>query len=263
MKQYLPNPLAVLVSALVSVPLASTEGAVWILVFLLVLLPFDRLMRARSISRRKGEDRTSTFLLTFSRLLSSESPGEALVTSFGTSMPNGETLSDLLVLRDGRSVPSVMRRMSKRMPTESQTFEAIATLLSFDKESSRERLRSFAKMREERKRVRQDLEVRLKAISMRFKILSMISSASLAVLAFVSPILGSFFSDQRLNQVAIESLIRFDFQAFSAFYSLVLISSYLPTKVLPFVGGSGSMLRASASYLLTYLLLIITLGTAF
>jgi len=154
-------------------------------------------------------------------------------------------------------------RLSRYMRTERQTFEAVEALLRFDRASCAEKLRSFVKLRDDRRRMRMDLEVRLRVISVRFKILSMISSACLAVTAFASPILGSFFSDQRLGVVMGGSLIRFDLPAFSVFYALALLSSYLPTKTLPFVGGFGSVLRASIAYLVTYLALVIFVGIAF
>lgn len=263
MRLALPNPLAILVSILVTAPLASAQGISWVLLLPPLVLMLDRLMRIRGVSRCSGSDGTAPFLLAFSRLLGTSSPGEALVSAFSTSVPDEGLLKSLLTLRDGDDAPSVMRRFSKRMRAESQTFEAVAVLLRFDRASSAERIRSLVKLREERRKVRQDLEVRLRAISMRFKMLSMISSASLAVTAFASPILGSFFSDQRLGAAMAESLIRFDFPAFSVFYSIALLSSYLPSKALPYVGGSGSALRASVAYFITYLALVVAVGIAF
>ncbi len=263
MNHVFPNPLAILVSILVTAPLASACGILWVLVLPPQLLILDRLMRIRGVSRCKESDGTSPFLLAFSRLISSTSPGEALVNAYSTSVPDKRLFRSLLALREGNDAASVMHRFSRHMRSESQTFEAVAALLRFDRTSSAEKLRSFVKLREDRRRVRQDLEVRLRAISMRFKMLSMISSASLAVTAFASPILGSFFSDQRLGAAMGGFLIRFDFPAFSVFYSLALLSSYLPTKALPFVGGLGSVLRASIVYFVTYFALVVAIGIAF
>ncbi|MEM2126081.1 MAG: hypothetical protein QXQ53_06770 [Candidatus Methanosuratincola sp.] len=263
MRHMFPNPLAVFASILVAAPLAYSCGILWMLILPPLIFLLDRLMRIRGVSRYRESDGTAPFLLAFSRLLNSASPGEALVSACSTSVP-GESLSkSLLSLRNGAAAASVMRRFSKRIPAESQTFEAVAALLRFDRALSAEKIRSLVKLREDRRKVRQDLEVRLRAISMRFKILSIISSASLAVTAFASPVLGSFFSDQRLGGGMVESLIRFDFPAFSVFYSLALLSSYLPTKALPFVGGLGSALRASIAYFMTYLSLVVVVGIAF
>lgn len=263
MRRAFPSPLAILVSILVTVPLASVRGISWVLVLPPLLLVLDRLMKIRGVSKSGGSDSTAPFLLAFSRLLGSTSPGEALVRAFSTSVPDERLLKPLLELREGVAAASVVRRFSKQMYFESQTFEAIAALLGFDRASSSERLRSLVKLREDRRKVRQDLEVRLRAISMRFKMLSMISSASLAVTAFASPILGSFFSEQRLGAAMGRPMISFDFPAFSVFYSIALLSSYLPTKALPHVGWLGSALRASAAYFVTYLALVVAVGIAF
>ncbi|MEN3035009.1 MAG: hypothetical protein ABC537_01780 [Candidatus Methanosuratincola sp.] len=263
MRRAFPSPLAILVSILVTAPIASTRGISWALVLPPILLVLDRLMRIRGVSRCSGSDSTSPFLLAFSRLLGSTSPGEALVSAFSTSVPDERLLKPLLALREGIAAESVVRRFSKQMRAESQTFEAIAALLSFDRPSSSERLRTLVKLREDRRKVRQDLEVRLRAISMRFKLLSMISSASLAVTAFASPLLGSFFSEHRLDAAMGKSMISFDFPTFSVFCSIALLSAYLPTKALPYVGGLGSALRASIAYFVTYLALVVAVGIAF
>ncbi len=263
MNRAFPNPLAILASILISAPLASSMGILWMLVLPTLLLTLDRLMRMRGISKCDDSDFTSPFLLAFSRLLGSTSPGEALVSAYSASSPDERILRPLLKLRDGDGASFVIRCFSRHMPAESHIFEATAALLGFDRTLTAEKLRSLVKLREERRKVRQDLETRLKGVSMRFKMLSIISSASLSVTAFASPVLGSFFSGQRFGAIVSESLIRFDFPAFSVFYSLALLSSYLPTKALPFVGGLGSALRASIAYLMTYIALVAVVGIAF
>ncbi|MDI9644386.1 MAG: hypothetical protein QFX35_04100 [Candidatus Verstraetearchaeota archaeon] len=267
MKLSLPHPLAVFVSSLLALASADACGfSVWnILTFAAVLLPLDIAIHARGISRQKKEVVDSALLLAFARRLGSTSPREAFLNSCTPFAQKEQPLSGALqALRDGRPLPAVMRYLSRKMPSERALFEALSALLEFDAASAGKRIRLYVRLRDERDKLKGELDAKLIVISMRFKLLSVIASASLAVIAFASPLLESFFTDNRIPPSGnIESIFRFDMSSFLVSYSLALVCSYLPTKALPFTSGSRSLLYSSMSYLLTYLVLVLAAASGF
>jgi len=164
-------------------------------------------------------------------------------------------------LAEGRPLSQSLRAASLEFRNATGILPIVADLISFDANAAAEGISRIAEVQREKQRLRAELGEKVGILSFRCTILSLVGSASLAIIAFASPILGAAGVASSVAGAGIPSF-RFDPPAFFALLSVALLSSCLSSKLVHGRSSLRQLLIPAAVYLLSYLALILTMGSS-
>ncbi len=173
-----------------------------------------------------------------------------------------ELLDMLQSVSEGRSLSESMKAASNRFRDSSGIFSIIADLVSFNAGAAADGVRRIAETQREKQRLRAELQEKLNVLSFRNTVLSVIGSASLAIISFSFPLLGiAFTSTSSVPGIAALSF-RFDAPAFFSLLSVSLLSTCLSSRLIRGTLPLKSLLLPAAVYFTTYLILVLTMGSS-
>lgn len=173
-----------------------------------------------------------------------------------------ELLFILQSIYEGKSLSESMRSASRRFRGGAGTFSMIADLISFDSGAAADGIRRIAEVQREKHRMQIELQEKLSALSFRNNLLSVIGSASLAIIAFSFPLLGMTFATANPASGASVPHFQFDPAAFFSLLSASLLSPCLSSRLMRGSISIRSMVIPAAVYCSTYLILILTMGSS-
>lgn len=214
----------------------------------------------KKVKLKKIEVLPTPFLLALSKNLKRSSPEVAFLSAFESTQ--ARYLDPVIrKVRNGVQLAEALKSIKSPEKGEALLPLLLSDLFYFDSEGSSKRISAYVAYRKESERIRSALSVRMSAISFRFKVLCLICSSSLAVVAFAAPIL---YSITGLNRVVIQSL------AFSIFsldpaiiipcISTAVVSTYTYSKLLPGLSGLKLSFLSAAIFTITELALLMVIG---
>ncbi|MBM5805080.1 MAG: hypothetical protein FJZ49_03290 [Candidatus Verstraetearchaeota archaeon] len=257
-----PHPLALLLSVALAFSLQQFYSYVFVVsVSVPYLLLLNFALNVGKVSLSEPQEVPDSFLLMFAKNLKVLSPEEAFLKTYEATQSKIPALLWVVNrIRDGCPLTQALR--TARMPSESDAllFRAVSDLISFSVEETSNRMKSYVGYRQEKRQLRTELSVKMSVLSLRFKILTVISSASLAVIAFTSPLLASLSkAGGYALQGGISDVLRFDPNVFLALLSTSVLSAFLFSKITPSVDGRKLAIISLVVFLCTDLLLVLVI----
>ncbi len=225
-------------------------------------LLMNSLVSVKEIRLPEGDQVSDSFLLTFSKNLLYLEPERAFLEAQRTSAPEDTLMMSVISLvREGCPLRLALQEAATTSGTDARILQSLSGLLAFSSCEASARIRAYVEYRKARRRRTEDLMAKLKTLSLRLRVLSIVGSASLAVVTFSSPLLGALGrSGGHTAPGAISDLLRFNPSVFSALLSVAVLSTYLASKASPFDSGSRLAAASAAAYLCTYLVLVFAIG---
>ncbi|MBC7112741.1 MAG: hypothetical protein H5T34_01745 [Candidatus Methanomethyliales bacterium] len=137
----------------------------------------------------------------------------------------------------------------------------LSDLISFSSEETSKRICNYVKYRQEKERLKSSLSIKLAVVSLRFKVLTLICSSSLAVIAFASPIFYSM-AGLRWTVISLGYQTAFSFNAdiFIPSLSAAVFSAYAYSKLLPDVSGLKLSIASASLFFATEVALLLVIG---
>jgi len=189
-------------------------------------------------------------------------PPEAAFAALYRSHPTRPELSHIMrSIAEGRSLSQSLRSVALEFGNTTGIFPIIADLLSYDADAAADGISRIAAVQREKQRLRSELDEKVAVLSFRSTILSLIGSASLAIIAFSFPLLGTAGAPSSTAGVGSIPPFRFDAAAFLSLLSVALMSSCLSSKLVRGNSPLKPLLLPVAIYLSTYVILILTMGS--
>jgi hypothetical protein len=228
---------------------------------------------------------TTSFLLSFAKTLGRTSPEAAFLRALGaekrletglggsksvfgsgsrncSKVPSGYTVAEVLrQIRDGVPLTVSLKRIRGLRGTDAPLPDLLSDLLSFSSEETSKRICNYVKYRQEKERLKSSLSLKLAVVSLRFKVLTLICSSSMAVIAFASPI---FYSMAGLRWTVIplgyQTTFSFNAEIFLPSLSAAVFSAYAYSKLLPDVSGLRLSIASASLFFATEVALLLVIG---
>ncbi|MCQ5362185.1 MAG: hypothetical protein NO515_00370 [Candidatus Methanomethylicia archaeon] len=228
---------------------------------------------------------TTSFLLSFAKTLGRTSPEAAFLRALGaekrletglggsksvfgsgsrncSKVPSGYTVAEVLrQIRDGVPLTVSLKRIRGLRGTDALLPDLLSDLLSFSSEETSKRICNYVKYRQEKERLKSSLSLKLAVVSLRFKVLTLICSSSMAVIAFASPI---FYSMAGLRWTVIplgyQTTFSFNAEIFLPSLSAAVFSAYAYSKLLPDVSGLRLSIASASLFFATEVALLLVIG---
>jgi hypothetical protein len=215
-------------------------------------------VRAQPISIDLSQDISDSFLSSFANNLKTLGPEQALSEALMSTPPHQLRIA-LARVRDGIPVSEALLSLEIHSLSDRALLTAISNALTYGPAEASSRLMKYLIYRQERRRIVADYLGKIAVLSLRLKILSAIAAASLAVIAFASPLLGSLsigggFFQGTSTEWPIPTI---------AFFSVSVLSPYLYSKTISDTGGMGISAICGAIYLSVFIFLGLTIGWRF
>lgn len=256
-----PRPLAIILTVALILSIQSHyEYLVVIFVGTLYLIILNSAFNPKKIKTKTEEVLTPDFLLSFAKSLRSSSPEMAFLRALESARP--PRLLELVGrIRNGVPLYYALKSIKGTNGAETLFSAVLSDLISLNSEEASNRIYKYANYFEEKKNLRSSLSVKLAVVSLRFRVLSLISSSSLAVIAFASPIL---YSMAGLSWMGTQSVIypsfSFDVEIVIPCISAAITSTYTYSKLLPDVDGFKLSISTALVFLITELALMLAIG---
>jgi hypothetical protein len=223
-------------------------------------LPLNWLMNTKGIELKESSEIPDSFLLAFSNNLKSLSPEEAFLKAYQHSATNVLSTA-VYALREGYGLDDALGVVKSQSEDDRILLRLVADLISFSREETPKRMSLYMEYRQEKRKCRSEMIMKLSVLSLRFRVLSCISAASMAVLAFISPVLGLFSGFQgNVYSLKLENGIKFEPCTFFALLSLCILSTYLFSKLMNGVHGGRLAIFSGFIFILVELTLVIAIG---
>jgi hypothetical protein len=228
---------------------------------------------------------TTSFLLSFAKTLGRTSPEAAFLRALGaekrletglggsksefgsgsrncSKVPSGYSVAEVLrQIRDGVPLTVSLKRIRGLRGTDALLPDLLSDLLSFSSEETSKRICNYVKYRQEKERLKSSLSLKLAVVSLRFKVLTLICSSSMAVIAFASPI---FYSMAGLRWTVIplgyQTTFSFNAEIFLPSLSAAVFSAYAYSKLLPDVSGLRLSIASASLFFATEVALLLVIG---
>lgn len=228
---------------------------------------------------------TTSFLLSFAKTLGRTSPEAAFLRALGaekrletglggsksvfgsgsrnsSKVPSGYTAAEVLrQIRDGVPLTVSLKQIRGLRGTDALLPDLLSDLLSFSSEETSKRICNYVKYRQEKERLKSSLSLKLAVVSLRFKVLTLICSSSMAVIAFASPI---FYSMAGLRWTVIplgyQTTFSFNAEIFLPSLSAAVFSAYAYSKLLPDVSGLRLSIASASLFFATEVALLLVIG---
>jgi len=254
------------------------------------LLLLNSAFNLEKFSPREREVLTTSFLLSFAKTLGRSSPEAAFLralgaekkletglegvkSGFGSGSKNGSskngskispgyTMAQILRrIRDGVPLSESLKQIRGLRGTDALLPDLLSDLISFSSEEASKRICNYVKYRQEKERLKSSLSVKLTVVSLRFKVLTLICSSSLAVIAFASPIFYSM-AGLRWTVISLGYQTAFSFNAdiFVSSLSAAVFSAYAYSKLLPGVSGLRLSIASALLFFATEVTLMLVIG---
>lgn len=255
------NPMALLLTALFAIPTALYCGYVLALpLSIAYFLPLNCIMNTKGIRLKESGEIPDPFLLSFSNGLRGFSPEEAFLKAYQHSPT--KLLSEVICgLRNGNGLSEVLRAMKPVSEEDRVLLRLIADLVSFSREEASRRMTVYIQYRQEKRKCRSEMTMRLSVLSLRFRVLSCIGSASMAVLAFISPLMSLFSGFHGdIYSLRLEDGFKFEPCIFFALLSTSILSAYLYSKLMNGINGCKLALISGFIFIMVELALATAIG---
>jgi hypothetical protein len=215
-------------------------------------------VKSQPISIDLGQNISDSFLSSFANNLATLAPEQAFSEALkGAHSP--QLRQALAKMRNGIPLTQALLSLEVRSNSEITLLIAISNTLSYGSTEASDRLRKYLAYRQERKRIVTDYQGKMAVLSLRLKVLSVIAAASLAVIAFASPLLGSLSlgAEMQLGHSIGWSMPTF------AFFSASILSPFLFSKTVPNTSGRRIAAICGLLFLSVFVLLRMTIGWQF
>jgi len=281
-----PHPLGIVLAAGLVLTLQEHCEFVEVLaagtVYLLLL---NSAFNLDKFSLGEREVLTTSFLLSFAKTLGRTSPEAAFLRALGaekrletglggsksvfgsgsrncSKVPSGYTVAEVLrQIRDGVPLTVSLKWIRGLRGTDALLPDLLSDLLSFSSEETSKRICNYVKYRQEKERLKSSLSLKLAVVSLRFKVLTLICSSSMAVIAFASPI---FYSMAGLRWTVIplgyQTTFSFNAEIFLPSLSAAVFSAYAYSKLLPDVSGLRLSIASASLFFATEVALLLVIG---
>ncbi len=189
-------------------------------------------------------------------------PPEAAFAELYRSHPTRPELFHIVrSIAEGRPLSQSLRAVALEFGNTTGIFPIIADLLSYDANAAADGISRIAEVQREKQRMRAELDEKVAILSFRSTILSLIGSASMAIIAFSFPLLGAAGPSSSTAAVGNIPLLHFDAPAFFSLLSVALLSSCLSSMLVRGNSPLKPLLLPAVIYLSTYVILILTIGS--
>ncbi len=231
-----------------------------------IAVPYYLLMNSltsvKAIRLPEGDQVSDPFLLALSKNLLHMEPERAFLEAQRTSAPEDALARSVISLvREGCPLRLALQEVATTSETDARILRSLSALLSISSYEASARIRAYVEYRRARRRRTEDLLAKLKTLSLRLRVLSIVGSASLAVVAFSSPLISALGrAGGHAAPGTISDLLRFNPSVFSALLSVAALSTYLASKASPFDSGGRLAAASAITYLCTYLVLVLVIG---
>jgi len=219
--------------------------------FLLVNLT----VKSQPIAIDLGQEISDSFLSSFANNLVTLGPEQAFSEALkGTSSPS--LWRALAKVRNGIPVSQALLSIDVHSKSEKTLLTATSRTLSYGSIEASNRLRKYLVYRQERRRIVTEYMGKMAVLSLRLKVLSAIAAASLAVIAFASPLLGSLSSGAEIQQ---RTSIDWSMPTI-ALFSVSILCPFLYARTVPSTNGSRIAAVCGILYLFVFVALNLTIG---
>jgi hypothetical protein len=215
-------------------------------------------VKSKPLTIDLGQDIGDSFLSSFANNLSTLGPEQAFSEAMkGSSSPLLRRA--LAKMRNGVPVSEALLSIDVHSKSEKTLLTAISRALTYGSVEASNRLRKYLVYRQERRKIVTDYMGKMAVLSLRLRALSAIAAASLAVIAFASPLLGSLSLGAEIQQSTSADWS----MPTIAFFSVSILSPFLYARTVP--GTSGSRISAACAilYIFVFLALHLTIGWRF
>lgn len=257
------HPLALLLAAMFALPTWFYYG--WLITVPLSAVYFlmiNYVLQVNLITVRTSSEISDPFLLSFSKALASSSPEEAFLSAYECSSPSSKIMHGIVdKIRNGGDLIAALKSANASSREDEVLLFIIADLLSFSREEAAKRISLYVDYLQEKKKLRSEMAMKMSVLALRFRILSVVGSASLAVIAFTSPLLSALSGiSGGIYEEETQSWLRFNPFVFFSLLSLLIASSYLFSKMMNGVDGKKVAALSAVIFIVVDLLLIATIG---
>ncbi len=215
-------------------------------------------IRSKSLTIDFGTEIGDSFLASFANNLASLGPEEAFSKAL-KRFSSPPLRCALAKVRNGVPIAKALLSIEVPSKSESTLLTAISAALSYGSDEASNRLHRYMLYRQERTRLIAEYKGKMAVLSLRLKVLSAISAASLAVIAFASPLL-SFLSSAIEAQT--KTINGWPLPAI-ALFSVSILSPLLYSKTVPDTSSGRITAACAILYLCVFLLLSLTIGWRF
>jgi hypothetical protein len=255
-----PHPLSLFLASLFAFSLQLSYGA---LIAVLLALPYymfiNYIIKAKKISLHESREILDPFLLAFSNNLKALCPEEAFLKAYELA-PSGILLDVLDRIRNGNPLPRALKSVGPSSQADRVLLRLLADLVSFSKDEASRRISLYVGYRQEKRKWKSELAVRMSVLFLRFRVLGLISSASLAVIAFASPLLRAISGISNIYSIRVDVWAKFDPNIFLALFSSALLSTYLYSKVMGNVSSWKITVLDGLVFVATEIILVLAIG---
>lgn len=256
-----PRPVALVLSALFYFALIM-EGDVPFSVPLAIVyyLLLNSISKSEPWSIDPEEEVSDSFLSSFADNLVPLGPEGAFVEA-SKSSPSPPILPALARMREGVPLFEALLSIRTGSKADRALLATMSRSLSYSSEDASVRLKRYLRYRQERRRILNEYLGKMAVLSLRLKVLSSIAAASLAVIAFASPLLGwlSVGGPHHVEWIGDRGGIL----PAIAFLSVSIISPFLYSRTVPNVNGSKTAAACGVIYVVVFLSLVLIIGWRF
>jgi hypothetical protein len=256
-----PHPIALILSALLylaiyidgRIPYGGSLALTYFLLLNLITKPNSSVIDL-------GQDIDDSFLSSFANNLAALGPEKAYVEALSSS-PSPLLRGALAKMRDGIPICDAILCLKVTSKSEKTLLTTISRVLSYGSVEASIRLKRYLWYRQERRKIVTEYMGRMAVLSLRLKVLSAIAAASLAVIAFASPLLGSLSlggTTDLQKTMGTDGIF-----PMMAFFSVSILSPFLYSRTVPHTNGSRISAACGILYVLVYLALYLTIGWRF
>lgn len=255
------HPLAIALTLMFALPMWLSYGApptmpACAAYFLLI----NYALKVNPIRVKASNEISDSFLLSFSRYLAISSPEEAFIKAYEHS-PTKILHCVIGKIRNGSSLIEAFKSVKASSREEVVVLSIIADLLSFSREETSKRISLYVEYRQEKRKLRSEMAMKMSVLALRFRVLSAISSASLAVISFTSPLLSALSGlSGNIYSIGLQGTLRFNPFVFFGLLSISVTSTYLFSKMMNGVDSKKAAAFSGAIFVSVELFLIVAIG---
>lgn len=255
------DPVAAMLAILFAAAIGNSYGVPVLIVSTALYFAALNLLFGR-ISLRKGErhEILDSFLLAFAQLMKSFSREKAfLMASKATAQTNPAIKHAERRIKNGCPLPQALRSAARLTTDERPLLLLLSEMLQFSADLTAQRMPAIVQNRQERRRLRNEMSIRIQVVALRLKVLTIISSAVLGVVSFVSPLISALSGVGHQSGSSLEGLFVFDPLVFYTLLSLTIASSYSVSRLLPYINGKRIVAISTMTFVATHLVMILAI----
>lgn len=256
-----PRPLSLGLAALFCMAICldgSTQYALPLTLAYFFLL--NLVCESEAVAIDMGQEIDDSFISSFANSLVALGPEQAFVEALGKK-PSTPLLSAIYKMRNGIPLTEALLCLRVRSKSEKALLTSASRALSYDSNEASERLKKYLRYRQERRKFITEYMGKMAVLSLRLRALSAISAASLAVIAFATPLLGALSKGGSVGTQ--NSILAGGIFPIIAFFTVSVLSPFLYSRTVPNTRGTKIAAFCGTLFVITFLSLALMFGSRF